>query len=177
LGSKTDPGGRPGRAAGVAQALTPGGVCEKNDGNPPNADSGFVFGVDGNGALHFTMELSVENTKIQTTNGAVGAGAWVQIAFTWDGTQPAAPASAAAIFINGILQTNGATTNGSGALDASKASNSQPFRIGNASYDVFAGSFYGKIAYLATYKGRLLTAADMMTLDAKLPIVPGPNQS
>jgi hypothetical protein len=43
------------------------------------------------------------------------------------------------------------------------------FRIGNARFD-FAGSLNGKMAYLAVYKGRMLTPAEMGRLDVQLPI-------
>ncbi|SPF53176.1 hypothetical protein SBA4_5470018 [Candidatus Sulfopaludibacter sp. SbA4] len=44
------------------------------------------------------------------------------------------------------------------------------FRIGNASFDPMNGSFNGKVAYLAVYKGRILTTAEMTQLDSRLPI-------
>jgi Concanavalin A-like lectin/glucanases superfamily len=149
-------------------ALTPGGFCEKNDGGQGSSDSGFLFGVTSSGALHFTMELSIQHTKIETNPNTVAARQWVQVAFTWDGTQPTAPASAGAIFVNGALQPNAIATTGNGAFDVSRASNSRPFRIGNASYSDVAGSFYGKIAYMAIYNGRLLMSSEMMALDALL---------
>jgi hypothetical protein len=150
-----------------------GGICEKNDSNQGSRDSGFLFGVTNNGALRFIVELSITNMKIQTTDHVVPANQWVQVAFTWDGTQTTGPASAAAIFLKGALEPNASQTNGNGVLDGSKASNSQPFRMGNATYDTIAGSFYGKMAYMAIYKGRLLTPSEMMALDANLPIVSG----
>jgi Concanavalin A-like lectin/glucanases superfamily len=111
---------------------------------------------------------------IQSNDNAVPVQQWVQVAFTWDGTQSTAqnpgPASAAGLYVNGVRQTNASETNGVGNLDVSKASNNNSFRIGNADYGPAAGSFYGKMAYMAIYKGRLLTTSDMMTLDANLPI-------
>jgi hypothetical protein len=66
----------------------------------------------------------------------------------------------------------GTTHNGTGTLDTTKISNTRSFRIGNAAYD-FAGSLNGKIAYMAVYKGRILTSADLTALDAQLPIKAG----
>lgn len=152
-----------------------GGICEKNDSNQGSQDSGFLFGVTGNGALRFIVELSITNMKIQTADQGVPAEQWVQVAFTWDGTQSTGPASAAGLYVNAALQPNASETDGNGTLDGSKASNSLPFRIGNATYDTIAGSFYGKVAYMAIYKGRLLSPSDMMALDANLPIKYPPN--
>jgi hypothetical protein len=151
-----------------------GGICEKNDGNQGAKDSGFRFDVTSNGALRFIVELSTTNMVIQSNDNAVPVQQWVQVAFTWDGTQSTTqnpgPASAAGLYVNGVLQTNASETNGVGNLDISKASNNNSFRIGNADYGPAAGSFYGKMAYMAIYKGRLFTTSDMMTLDANLPI-------
>ncbi len=149
-----------------------GGICEKNDGNQGMKDSGFRFDVTSNGALRFIVELSTTNMVIQSNDNAVPVQQWVQVAFTWDGTQSTTqnpgPASAAGLYVNGVLQTNASETNGVGNLDVSKASNNNPFRIGNADYGPAAGSFYGRMAYMAIYKGRLLTTSDMTTIDANL---------
>jgi Concanavalin A-like lectin/glucanases superfamily len=149
----------------------PEAICEKNDDNMGSQDSGFLFGVTNTLALRFIVELSITNMKIQSADNQVPQNQWVQVAFTWDGTQSTGPASAAALYVNGVLQTPASETNGNGILDGSKASNSQPFRIGNASYESIEGSFFGKMAYMAVYKGRLLSPSDMMALDAMLPIV------
>ncbi|MGC2765606.1 MAG: LamG-like jellyroll fold domain-containing protein [Candidatus Acidiferrum sp.] len=153
-----------------------GGICEKNDSNQGGKDSGFRFAVTSNGALRFIVELSTTNMVIQSGDNAVPVQQpqWVQVAFTWDGTksttQNPGPASAAGLYVNGALQPNASATNGVGNLDVSKASNTNPFRIGNADYGPAAGSFHGKMAYMAIYKGRLLSPSDMMALDANLPI-------
>jgi hypothetical protein len=150
------------------------GICEKNDSNQGAKDSGFRFAVTSNGALRFIVELSTTNMVIQSVDNAVPVQQpqWVQVAFTWDGTksttQNPGPASAAGLYVNGALQPNASETNGVGNLDVSKASNTNPFRIGDADYGPDAGSFHGKMAYMAIYKGRLLTTSDMMTLDANL---------
>jgi Concanavalin A-like lectin/glucanases superfamily len=151
-----------------------GGICEKNDSNQGGKDSGFRFAVTSNGALRFIVELSTTNMVIQSVDNAVPVQQpqWVQVAFTWDGTksttQNPGPASAAGLYVNGALQPNASETDGVGNLDVSKASNNNPLRIGNADYGPDAGSFHGKMAYMAIYKGRLLTTSDMMTLDANL---------
>ena len=157
-------------------ALSPGGICEKNDGKPPNSDSGFIFVMDNNGALRVTVELSNNSMRI-TTAPVVIVGQWMQLAFTWNGTlynsgTATAPATAATIYVNQVPQTNLTVQDGHGTLDTTKLSNNQPFRIGNASYD-FPGSLNGKIAYVAVYKGTLLTTAQMATLDTQLPIKAG----
>jgi hypothetical protein len=152
----------------------PGGICEKNDGEQGTKDAGFRFDVTNSGALRFIVELNPTNMVIQSSDNAVPLQAWVQVAFTWDGTQSTAqnpgPSSAAGLYINGALQppNAAATNNGAGTLDSLNASNNYPFRIGNADYGPAAGSFYGKMAYMAIYKGRLLTPSDMMALDANL---------
>jgi hypothetical protein len=89
------------------------------------------------------------------------------VAFTWDGT--VGTASAAHIYVNGIEQTKVANVDGTGTVAYAGATN-QPFRIGNASFDTIAGSLNGKIAYLAVYKYRVLTAAELNQLDGQLPI-------
>jgi hypothetical protein len=156
--------------------LVPGGICEKNDGEQGMKDSGFRFDVTSNGALRFIVELNPTNMVIQSSDNAVPVQQWVQVAFTWDGTQSTTqnpgPASAAGLYVNGALQQPNAseTNNGSGILDSSKNSNTNPFRIGNADYGPAEGSFHGKMAYMAIYKGRLLSSSDMCALDANLPI-------
>ncbi len=97
-------------------------------------------------------------------------GQWMQLSFTWDGTQyndgtATAPAASATIYKDQVAQANATAADGHGTLDATRPSNHQPLRIGNVSYD-FAGSFYGKIAYMVVYKGRLLTTTEMATLDS-----------
>jgi hypothetical protein len=158
-----------------------GGICEKNDDKPPNSDSGFIFALTNTGALHVKVELSTQSMVLETNGGVVTAGQWMQLAFTWDGTQynagtQTASSAAAAIFVNQANQAGnlnaGATHNGTGTLDTTKISNTRSFRIGNAAYD-FAGSLNGKIAYMAVYKGRILTSADLTALDAQLPIKAG----
>jgi len=109
---------------------------------------------------------------IQSNDNVVPTQRWVQVAFTWDGTQSTTqnpgPASAAGLYIEGVLQTNASATNGAGNLDVSKASNNNSFRIGNADFGPAAGSFYGKMAYMAIYKGRLLSTSEMTTFEANL---------
>jgi concanavalin A-like lectin/glucanase superfamily protein len=154
----------------------PGGICEKNDGEQGMKDSGFRFDVTSKGALRFIVELNPTNMVIQSSDNAVPVQQWVQAAFTWDGTQSTTqnpgPASAAGLYVNGALQppNTSETNNGSGILDGSKASNNNPFRIGNSDYGPAAGSFYGNMVYMAIYKGRLLNTSDMMALDAQLPL-------
>jgi len=158
--------------------IAQGGFCEKNDGKPPNSDSGFIFALSGNGAIHIKVECSTQSMVLETNANSVPTNQWIQVAFTWDGTQynaatQTAPNSACSIFVNGLNQSgniNAANShNGTGTLDTTKLSNNANFVIGNVSYD-FPGAFNGKIAYLAVYKGRILAAADLASLDANLPI-------
>jgi RHS repeat-associated protein len=147
--------------------LTTAGVAEKNDGN--SIDSGFVFGFDSTGALQLMVEKSSVDMTAKSVSGAVSTGQWVQVAFTWDGT--AGNSSAAHLFVNGVEQTKNSTTDGSGTIGYLHATNS-PFRIGNASFGP-TGSLNGKIAYLAVYKYRILTSAEMNQLDSQLPLTTG----
>ncbi len=161
-------------------ALSNGGICEKNDDKPPNSDSGFIFALTNTGALHVKVELSTQSMVLETNN-VVTAGQWMQLAFMWDGTQynagtQTAPSAAAAIFVNQTNQVSnlnaGATRDGHGTLDTTRISNTRSFRIGNAAYD-FAGSLNGRIAYIAVYKGRILTTAELAALETQLPIKAG----
>jgi len=145
--------------------LAAAGICEKNDGNA--GGSGFAFGWDSTGALRLTVEKSTTNMQAGTVAGAVSAGQWVQMAFTWDGT--VGVAASAHLFINGTEQAQGISTDGSGTIGYANATN-QSFRIGNASIDAMAGSLNGKIAYLAVYKGRILSPSEMGQLDSQLPL-------
>jgi YD repeat-containing protein len=141
-----------------------GGIAEKNDGNTIN--SGFVFGWNGNGAFKLTIERSVTNMNVATANNTIASGRWMQVAFTWNGA--VGNASAAHLFIDGVEQTKTTSGDGSGTIGYSNAT-SQPFRIGSAAFDV-SGSLNGKLAYLAVYRGRVLTTSEMNQLDAQLPI-------
>src|SRR5207253_3766509 len=80
--------------------------------------------------------------------------------------------AAAHLFVNGAEQAKATSADGSGTIGYTNATN-QPFRIGTAGFD-FPGSLNGKIAYLAVYKNRLLTTAELQALDAQLPIVVPP---
>jgi List-Bact-rpt repeat protein/phosphoesterase family protein/concanavalin A-like lectin/glucanase superfamily protein len=147
--------------------VAPAGIAEKNDGN---IDSGFIFGWDSTGALKLTVEKSTTNMRVGTAAGVITSGQWMQVAFTWDGT--VANGSVAHLFLNGVEQTKTSSADGTGTLGFAKAT-SQPFRIGNAGFDTMAGSLNGKIAYLAVYKGRILTTAELNQLDGQLPISAG----
>jgi YD repeat-containing protein len=146
-------------------AVSAAGIAEKNDGNSVN--SGFVFGWDSTGSLQLTVEKSSVNMKVTTAASTITTGQWIQVAFTWDGT--IGNASAAHLFINGVEQSKTSSADGSGTLGYSSATN-QPFRIGNASFDSARGSFNGKMAYLAVYRGRILSTTEMNQLDTQLPI-------
>ncbi len=153
--------------------LAPAGICEKNDG--VNQDSGFLFGWGSNGALALTVQKTGVNMRVATDPGAVPNGEWVQVACTWDGT--VGTADAALFYKNGALQTiptlNKVT--GSGTIEVAGAQG-KPFRIGTAgnatSYpsEPMVGSLEGKMAYLAIYKGKILSPGEINMLDAQLPI-------
>jgi hypothetical protein len=145
--------------------VTQAGVCEKNDNNA--TDSGFVFGWDGSGSLHLTVEKSSSDMRVSTVTGVIPAGQWVQVAFTWDGT--VGSSSAAHLFIDAVELSKSSASDGSGTLGFANATN-QPFRIGNADFDSMAGALSGKMAYLAVYKGRILSTSEMVQLDGQLPI-------
>jgi hypothetical protein len=104
--------------------------------------------------------------RVATAASAVPSGQWTQFAVTWDGTSPAA--SSAHLFVNGNEQAKASAADGSGTVGYTNATN-KPFRVGNASFD-FAGSLNGRMAYLAVYRGRILTPSEMSQLDSQLPI-------
>jgi YD repeat-containing protein len=140
------------------------GVAEKNDGD--TIDSGFGFGWDSTGALRAYVEKSANDMLATTAGGVIQSGQWMQVAFTWDGT--VGNASVAHLFLNGMEQSKSTSYDGTGSIGYAGATN-QPFRIGN-SLARFPGALNGKIAYLAVYKGRILTATEMLQLDGQLPI-------
>ncbi len=159
-----------------ADASVAAGVCEKNDGNAPapNGFSGFIFGWDNNGALLLTVERANTNMRVATASGSVPNGQWVQVAFTWDGTVGTAGAADAHLFVKGLEQTKAVAQDGLGAIGTNpQGATTNPFRIGTTSFDV-PGSLNGRMAYLAIYKNRLLTPAELITLDAQLPITAPP---
>jgi hypothetical protein len=140
-----------------------GGLVEKNDGNN---NAGIVFGWTSAGSLRLLVTRSGSDLFAGTASSAIPTGRWVQIAVTWDGTVD--NVSALHLYIDGVEQTKTTSSNGTGTLGSANATN-KPFRIGNASFDT-TGSFNGKMAYLAVYRGRLLTTSEMATLDTRLPI-------
>jgi YD repeat-containing protein len=140
------------------------GICEKND---VNQLAGFLFGWDSTGAIHLEVEESQTNMHVISGGALVTSGQWIQVAFTWDGTINAT--SAAHLFLNGVEQNKVSSTSPGGTLTYANATN-KPFRIGNAGFHAIAGSLNGKMAYLAVYRGRILTTAEMSQLDAQLPI-------
>ncbi|MGC1902331.1 MAG: fibronectin type III domain-containing protein [Candidatus Acidiferrum sp.] len=162
----------------LVNALANAGICEKNDGKGPNTDSGFLFSLTPAGSLQVTVELTAHSMRVQTAGGVVIVGQWMQMAFTWDGNQyipPAgatpgkAPATAATIYINQVAQIPATSSDGQGNLDVTRLANNLPFRIGNATFD-FPGCLNGKVAYVAVYKGVLLTTTQLAMLDTQLPI-------
>ncbi len=140
-----------------------GGIAEKNDGN---ADSGFVFSFDGNGGLHFNVERSAADMRVNSAGGVIPVGQWVQVAVTWDGTAPAA--ANAHLYLNGSELSKTQNNDGVGTIGYANATN-KPFLIGNSTFDS-SGSLDGKMAYLAVYNGRILTPAELKQLDAGLPV-------
>src|SRR5262249_29142587 len=127
-----------------------------------------IFGWDANGALQLLVPGPVSMTAATAPNVIV-PGQWLQVAFTWDGTQRG-PASAAHLYVNGIEQTKVSTQNGSGTQY--QGATNQPFRIGSSSA-YMDGSLNGKMAYLAVYKGRMLTGPELTQLDTQLPLLTG----
>jgi len=155
------------------------GVCEKFALGVPEA--GFVFGWDNTGALHLTVLKSTESMRVATDAGAVVSGEWLQVACTWDGTGlDASSSNDANLFVNGISQTKNLNVDGTGVPGSASATD-QPFRIGTADFAPIAsgltGSLNGYMAYLAVYRDRILTEAELAELDQALPIMsasPGP---
>jgi hypothetical protein len=145
-------------------AVAAAGIVEKSDGNL--IDSGFIFGWDATGSLRLTIEKSSTNMRAFTPANTVTAGHWMQLAVTWDGT--VGTQAVAHFFLNGLEVGKSSSGDGAGTLGYTNATN-KPFRIGNASVD-FNGSLNARMAYLAVYKGRILTPAEMNALDGQLPI-------
>jgi hypothetical protein len=73
------------------------------------------------------------------------------------------------MYVNGVEQTKAVTQDGAGTLGYASATN-KSFRIGNNSYTTTVGSLNGKVAYVAVYKYRVLTATELSQLDNQLPI-------
>lgn len=84
---------------------------------------------------------------------------------TWDGTVGGAANSSS--YIHGVETAKVLNNSGSGSLGYAGPTN-KPFRIGTASFDDM-GSLNG-IAYLAVCRGRILSAAEISQLDARLPV-------
>jgi YD repeat-containing protein len=143
------------------------GVAEKNDGDA--IDSGFAFGWNSSGALKLAVETSGSDMVVTTASATISNGQWIQVAFTWNGTGGSKVASGAHLFLNGIEQAKASSQDGSGTVGYANATN-KPFRIGNTSIEGIAGSLSGRMAYLAIYKGRILTTTELNQLDAQLPI-------
>ena len=144
---------------------TQGGIVEKNDGG---SDSGFTFEMNGAGGLRgMVLDSGSNKTWAYTYDGYIPTGKWVQVAMTWDGTQ-GPNANNLHFFVNGVDQQRWGINSGSGTVSYTNATN-RPLRIGNSSIDLL-GAFNGKIAYVAIYKGRILTGTEMQQLDGQLPV-------
>jgi hypothetical protein len=159
----------PGQMTIVSKIFVPvlnssGGIAEKNDGSP-NGGSGFTFNFSSTGSLHFVVSKSSAALSVQTSP-ALPSGQWVQVAVTFDGT--VGTAAATHVYVNGVEQSKTTAFDGSGTINFTGATN-QPFRIGASTIDL-AASLNGKMAYLAIYKGRVLTPAEINALDQQLPI-------
>jgi RHS repeat-associated protein len=137
--------------AGIAQKLN------------QNAGSGFLFDITSQGQMRMQILRTSIPVQIISQPGTITSGQWMQVALTWDGT--IGTAAAAHFYLNGNLLSPSSSIDGGGTLDYSAATN-QPFQIGMTS----SGSLDGRMAYLAVYRGRILTAAEMNQLDAQLPI-------
>jgi hypothetical protein len=142
-----------------------GGFAEKNDSNA--TDSGFIFGLDCCGGLHFVVERSGTNMRVNTASNLIPTGQWIQVAATWDGT--VGGAANTHVFLSGTELAKTQNDDGAGTLGYINATG-RPFLIGNSTFDSGAGSLNGKMEYLAVYKGRILTPSELNQLDAGLPI-------
>jgi YD repeat-containing protein len=138
----------------VPAVLGTAGIVEKIDNN-----AGFTFGIDSNARLQVGAWRPGTYSIGLTSATAVTPGQWMQVAFVWDGVAQ----SGLQIYVNGVAQSM--TLTGTTALTTS----AQGLHIGNASYQT-PGALTGKIAYLAVYQGRLLTAAQLTQFDQQLPV-------
>ena len=144
-------------------ALAAMGIAEKNDNNVAD---GFLFEVDADGNPLLIVEKSSQNVNVAGLGGAVRPGQWAQVAVTWDGA--VGTPGAAKLFVNGVELQSSVRAPGAGGLGFAGATN-QPFRIGSAGLSGH-NALNGKMAYLAVYNGRILTAAELTQLDARLPL-------
>src|SRR6185503_16545279 len=125
---------------------------------------GFVFGWDASGSLRLQIGRAYTNFTATTRTEAVTAGRWMQVAMTWD------PANFAIhFFIDGVEQPMGSLGAGDGGIGYAGATY-QPLQIGTGTSNSLSGTMNGKLAYLAIYKGRMLSAAELTELDTSLPI-------
>jgi RHS repeat-associated protein len=138
----------------VPAVLGTAGIVEKIDNN-----AGFTFGIDSNARLQVGVWRPGTYSIGLTSATAVTPGQWMQVAFVWDGVAQ----SGLQIYVNGVAQSM--TLTGTTALTTS----AQGLHIGNATYQT-PGALTGKIAYLAVYQGRLLTAAQLTQFDQQLPV-------
>jgi YD repeat-containing protein len=146
--------------------LAAAGIVEKDDNGLIISD-GIAFGWTSNGALRLSVGRAGQNLRVGTANGAITTGRWMQVAMTWDGTL--GTTAGARLFIDGVEQSLTWLNEGSGTFNYNNA-RYQPFRIGTASAYDFGGTLNGKIAYVAVYKGRLLTGPELTTLNGALPL-------
>src|SRR6185503_8532013 len=125
---------------------------------------GFVFGWDASGSLRLQIGRAYTNFTATTRTEAVTAGRWMQVAMTWD------PANFAIhFFIDGVEQPLGSLGLGEGGIGYTGATY-QPLQIGTGTSNSLSGTMNGKLAYLAIYKGRMLSAAELIDLDSALPV-------
>src|SRR6266508_2512657 len=137
----------------------------------PAAKASCMWGWSSNGTLYLNVGRSSGGLQAATAGGALPTGRWVQVAVTWDGTAPSTANTH--LFINGVEQPKGTIFEGSGTVGYTNL-RYQPLRIGAGSSGFGGAAPNAKFAYVALYADRLLTASELMQLDAHLPIVASP---
>jgi hypothetical protein len=142
------------------------GLVAKTSGTLYYDMHGVAFGWDSSGALRFTAGKAYTNMYAVTRVDAVTAGRWVQVAVTYDGSGTQAGTR---FYVDGVEQPKESGGNGSGSLLWANATN-QPLQLGTANTYYVSGTLNGRLAYVAVYKGRQLTAAELVDLDSALPL-------
>jgi len=110
-------------------------------------DTGYLVTINGSG----TLALDVDPGGYRLTSGTnLSANTWHHFVFLWDAD------GIAQLYINGVLDTNGASTAAVGDL-----SNNRPFRLGAESDG--EGPFQGQLDEVRIYN-RVLTPAEVTRL-------------
>lgn len=135
--------------------LTTGGLAERNDGNTVSA--GWILGF--NNDLRFIAERS--NTNCEAAITMPSADVWHNVIVVYDASNTAANYL---IYLDGVLQSHSANTNGIGTT-GSDAANLLYFGRKDGSYFANGGSLDGAISTVAIWKNRFLTQQEAIQIE------------